>query len=50
LLVPTNITNEINITFRDELIPNYLLGKYDLDSVCDKLQSMYEEYRESIAQ
>ena len=50
LLVPTNITNEINITFRDELIPNYLLGKYDLDSVCDELQSMYEEYRESIAQ
>lgn len=49
LLVPTNITNEINIAFRDDLIQNYLLGEYDLDYICNELQKMYDEYLDSIA-
>lgn len=49
LLVPTNITNEINIAFRDDLIQNYLLGNYDLDYICSELQNMYDEYLDSIS-
>lgn len=46
--VPTNITNEINTTFRGELVQDYLLGNIDLDTVCDTLQDMYDEYLETL--
>lgn len=42
--VPTNSTTEINDVFRNDLLPNYAMGKYELDYVCDTLQDMYDEY------
>lgn len=45
LYVPVTITTEIKTSFLTDLYPNYLMGNYDLDYICDELQSMYEDYR-----
>lgn len=44
IFVPTTVTTEINTEFKENLIPNYLLGEITLDQVSDELQSMYDEY------
>lgn len=41
IYVPVNVTTEIQNTFITDLLPNYLLGKYDLDYVCDQLNELY---------
>lgn len=45
LYVPVTVTTEIKTAFLTDLYPNYLMGNYELDDICDKLQTMYEEYR-----
>lgn len=45
LYVPVTVTTEIKTAFLNDLYPNYLMGNYDLDYICDELQTMYEEYR-----
>lgn len=42
--VPTTISTEINTEFKENLIPNYLLGQTTLDDVTTKLQDMYDSY------
>jgi ABC-type glycerol-3-phosphate transport system substrate-binding protein len=41
LYVPVNATPEIKTSFMSDLLPNYLLGKYDIDYVCEQLNSIY---------
>lgn len=48
IFVPTTASTEINSEFRDNLLPNYLLGQIDLDKVCNTLQDLYEEYLEDL--
>lgn len=43
IFVPINITTEIQNTFRTDLIPNYLLGKYDINDICNELNVLYKE-------
>ncbi|WP_168122383.1 extracellular solute-binding protein [Paenibacillus sp. HB172176] len=43
ILVPTTINTEISTAFKTDLLPNYLLGKYDLDEVTEKLQELYDK-------
>ncbi|MCS7462885.1 extracellular solute-binding protein [Paenibacillus doosanensis] len=45
ILVPTTINTQISTAFKTDLLPNYLMGKYDLDYVCSQLQKIYEETR-----
>ena len=44
--VPTTITTEIGTEFKENLIPNYLLGQLSLDDVTGELQDMYDTYLE----
>ena len=48
IYVPTTVTTEINDVFRNDLLPNYAYGSYDIDYVCESLQELYEEYLTSI--
>lgn len=48
VFVPTNITSEMNTTFRGDQVQNYLLGNYTLEQVCQTMQDMYDEYLESV--
>ncbi|HJA65135.1 MAG TPA: extracellular solute-binding protein [Candidatus Mediterraneibacter cottocaccae] len=47
IYVPVTVSTEIKTAFMSDLIPNYLNGTYDLDYVCNELQSMYDEYLKS---
>lgn len=42
-MVPTTLNTEINEAFMKDLLPNYLLGDYDLDYVTSELQTIYED-------
>ena len=44
--MPTTITTEIGTEFKENLIPNYLLGQLSLDDVTGELQDMYDTYLE----
>lgn len=44
IFVPTTVTTEINTEFKENLIPNYLLGQMTLDDVSAELQNMYDAY------
>lgn len=46
IFVPTTVSTEINTEFKENLIPNYLLGQYTLDDVTEKLQALYGSYLE----
>lgn len=46
IFVPTTVTTEINTEFKENLIPNYLLGQITLEDVTTKLQSSYDSYLE----
>lgn len=46
IFVPTNVTTEMNTEFKENLIPNYLLGQINLDDVTGELQDMYDSYLE----
>lgn len=48
IFVPTTASTEINSEFRDNLLPNYLLGQIDLEKVCTTLQDLYNEYLEDL--
>lgn len=48
IFVPTTASTEINSEFRDNLLPNYLLGQTQLDEVCSTLQKLYSEYLEDL--
>ena len=43
IYVPVNITTEIQNEFRTDLLPNYLMGTYDIDYVADQLNELYQE-------
>jgi ABC-type glycerol-3-phosphate transport system substrate-binding protein len=43
IFVPINASPELRNAWRSDFFPNYLLGRYSLDEVSDKLQKMYEE-------
>lgn len=47
LYVPVTVTTEIKTTFMTDLYPNYLMGNYDLEYICNELQTMYDEYKAS---
>lgn len=44
IFVPTTVTTEINTEFKENLIPNYLLGQITLEDVSAELQEMYDTY------
>lgn len=46
IFVPTTVSTEINTEFRENLIPNYLLGQIELEDVTTELQEMYDSYLE----
>ncbi len=46
IFVPTTVTTEINTEFKENLIPNYLLGQITLEDVTVELQEMYDMYLE----
>ena len=46
VFVPTNISTEINTEFKENLIPNYLLGQITLEDVTTELQDLYDSYLE----
>jgi len=48
VFVPTNASTEISSQFRDDLLPNYLLGDISLEDVCSRLQEMYDSYLEDL--
>lgn len=43
IFVPINQSPELVGTYRSDLAPNYLMGVYSLDHVCNELQRIYEE-------
>lgn len=43
IYVPANATTEMANTFRTDLLPNYLLGTYDMEEVTGQLNTMYQE-------
>lgn len=43
ILVPTNITTEINTAFKTDLLPRYLMGRIDANELGEQLQAMYEQ-------
>lgn len=47
IYVPVTVSTEIKTAFMSDLIPNYLNGTYDLDYVCDELQTLYDDYLEA---
>lgn len=50
IYVPTNITTQIQNAFLTDLIPNYLLGTYDIEYVIEQLDALYKEtYLDEIA-
>ena len=44
--VPTTITTEISTAFKEDLIPNYLLGQISLEDMTAELQETYDTYLE----
>lgn len=46
VFIPTTANTEINSEFKDNLLPNYLLGQIDLEAVCSKLQELYDSFLE----
>ncbi len=44
IFVPTTVTTEINTEFKENLIPNYLLGQITIEDVSTELQEMYDAY------
>lgn len=46
IFVPTTVTTEINTEFKENLIPNYLLGQIQLEDVTTTLQDLYDSYLE----
>ena len=42
--VPTTVSTHINNTFKSDIIPNYLMGIYDLETTSTMLQDLYDEY------
>lgn len=49
IFVPINSTPEMSNAWKSDLFPNYLMGVYDLDHVCNELQTTYDEYLKTIA-
>lgn len=43
ILVPTTINTQISTAFKTDLLPNYLMGKYELNYVTNELQKLYDE-------
>lgn len=46
IFVPTTVSTEINTEFKENLIPNYLLGQITLEDVTKTLQESYDSYLE----
>ena len=44
--MPTTVSTEINTEFKENLIPNYLLGQIALEDVTKSLQESYNSYLE----
>ncbi len=43
IYVPVNATPELSNASKTDILPNYLLGKYDIDKVTDEYQKIYQE-------
>ena len=43
IYVPVNVTTELANTFKSDLLPNYLLGVYDIEYVTSELNRLYHE-------
>ena len=46
VFIPTTANTEINSEFKNNLLPNYLLGQIELDTVCNDLQELYDSFLE----